>query len=67
MFLKRSYKKTTGHRSIEALRSYEQVSLEQETPVSKVLMSNINYENAGVQASVEKKKGRSSDIACIFD
>ena len=53
--------KTTGHRSIEALGSYERVSLEQETSVSKVLMSN---ENAGVEASVEKT---TSDMAHIFE
>ena len=38
--------KTTGHRSIEALRSYEHISEEQHRAVSKVMMTNTEYEGA---------------------
>ena len=38
--------KTTGHRSIEALRSYERISEEQHRAVSKVMMTNTEYEGA---------------------
>ena len=37
--------KTTGHRSIEALRSYERISEEQHRVVSK-MMTNTEYEGA---------------------
>ena len=36
--------KTTGHRSIEALQSYRQVSTEQQKAVSRVLMTNGSCE-----------------------
>ena len=36
--------KTTGHRSIEALRSYERISTQQHQAVSRVLMSNRSFE-----------------------
>ena len=55
-----------SHRSIEALRSYERVSLEQEKSLSKVLMSNVSFENAGVEASVKEKNDSSNDIGRIF-
>ena len=35
--------KTTGHRSLEALRSYERISTQQHQAVSRVLMSNQSY------------------------
>jgi len=35
----------TGHRSIEALRTYERVSTDQQKAVSKVLMANASFEN----------------------
>ena len=54
------------HRSIEALHSYEQVSLEQEKSLSKVLMSNVSFENAGVEASVKEKNDSSNDTGRIF-
>ena len=38
--------KTTGHRSIEALRSYERISEEQHRAVSKVMMMKTEYEGA---------------------
>ena len=58
--------KTTGHRSIEVPRSYEQVSLEQEKSLSKVLMSNVSFENAGVEASVKEINDSSNDTGRIF-
>ena len=42
--------RTTGHRSIEALRTYEQVSTEQQKAVSKVLMTNGSFEKGGEQS-----------------
>ena len=54
------------HRSIEALCSYEQVSLEQEKSLSKVLMSNVSFENAGVEASVKEINDSSNDTGRIF-
>ena len=47
--------KTTGHRSIEALRSYERISTIQQKAVSKVLVANTTYENAEVDAKQDKK------------
>lgn len=41
--------KTTGHRSTEALHSYERVSTEQEKALSKVLMTNTSFENESGQ------------------
>ena len=58
--------KTTGHRSIEALRSYVRVSLQQEKSPSKVLMSNVSFENAGVEASVKEKNDSSNDTGRVF-
>ena len=46
----RIIQKTTGHRSVEALHTYEQVSEDQYKSVSKVLMSNTSFKN---QALVE--------------
>ena len=40
---KKIIQKTTGHRSIEALRSYERASTEQQKAVSRVLMSNTSF------------------------
>ena len=54
------------HRSIEALHSYEQVSLEQEKSLCKVLMSNVSFENAGVEASVKEKNDSSNNTGRIF-
>ena len=39
-------KKATGHRSVEAFRTYERVSEDQYKSVSKVLMTNASYESA---------------------
>ena len=42
---KKIIQKTTGHRSIEALHSYERVSTEQQKAVSRVLMSNTSFDS----------------------
>jgi hypothetical protein len=44
--------KTTGHRSLDALRTYEWISKDQYKTVSKVLMGNVSYENKDDQAGV---------------
>ena len=36
----------TGHRSLEALRSYERISLSQHQEVSKILMTNVRSSEA---------------------
>ena len=48
----RIIQKTTGHRSVDALRSYEKISVDQYKAVSKVLMTNSafdSHENARPQ------------------
>ena len=47
--------KTTGHRSIEALRSYECISEEQQRAVSRVMMTNTEYEVAHSGSHTEIK------------
>lgn len=37
--------KLTGHRSLEALRSYEQISSDQHMEVSKIMLSNIKSQD----------------------
>ena len=37
--------KLTGHRSLDALSSYEQISSDQHTEVSKILLSNIKSQD----------------------
>ena len=42
------FQNTTGHRSLESLRKYQKMSLEQHQAVSKVLMSTVNHQNAAL-------------------
>lgn len=42
------------------------MSLEQEKSLSKVLMSNVSFENAGVEASVKETNDSSNDTGHIF-
>ena len=48
--------KTTGHRSVEALRSYERISVNQYKSVSKVLMSNAMYEKSDLGETNSQKE-----------
>jgi hypothetical protein len=58
--------KTTGHRSIEALRSYETISMEQHKTVSEVMMgcSEENKENVQSESVKcgDKRKKSSQDL-----
>ena len=53
--------KTTGHRSIEALRSYERISEKQHRAVSKVMMTNTEYEGAhsGLRTEIQCQENQS--------
>ena len=57
--------KTTGHKSLEALRSYERVSVDQQKALSRVIVtnsdfqSNVNHTNA---QNVMQKSGPSSNL-----
>ena len=44
--------KVTGHRSLEALRTYENISTDQHKEVSKVLMSNLKSSQSWCQTNV---------------
>ena len=46
--------KVTGHRSLEALRDYENVSVEQHEQVSKILMTNSTTLNQQSKAMSSK-------------
>lgn len=46
--------KVTGHRSLDALRTYERVSVDQHKAVSKVLMTNVNTQNVSVKADSQQ-------------
>ena len=52
--------KTTVHRSIDALRSYERISEEQHRAVSKVMMMNTEYEGAhsGLRTEIQFQEDR---------
>ena len=54
--------KTTGHRSVEALRSYERISANQYKSVSKVLMSNAMYEKSDLGETNSQKENSPSVI-----
>ena len=45
----RIIQKVTGHKSLDALRSYERVSVSQHQEVSKILMTNLTSESVTVK------------------
>ena len=51
--------RTTGHRSVETLRSYEHISNEQHRHVSKVMMTNSSYDSS---SSVAKKSSLAASV-----
>ena len=46
--------KVTGHRSLEALRSYERISVSQNQEVSKILMTNVQSESVAVKCDSQQ-------------
>ena len=56
LFQKLVPEKVTGHRSLEALRTYENISTDQHKEVSKVLMSNLKSSQS-VQVAVNPMSG----------
>ncbi len=64
--------KTTGHRSLEALCTYERVSTDQHQAVSKVLMANASFETGDGQRERSKvqvvthRSGGAENMARVF-
>lgn len=51
----RIVQKVTGHKSLDALRSYEKISLQQHQNVSKILMSNTTSETVNVKSGDQQQ------------
>ena len=61
--------KTTVHRSIEALQSYECISEEQHRAVSKVMMTNTEYEGAhsGLRTEIHVSRESVGTVQCRYN
>ena len=53
-FPERIVHKVTGHRSLEAIRSYESISVSQNQEVSKVLMTNVQSQSVAVKGDSQQ-------------
>ena len=53
----RTVQKVTSHRSLEALRSYERISVSQNQEVSKIFMTNVPSQSVAVKGDSQQMFG----------